>query len=58
MKAMFVGQEFEIIVKSVEPEQQAAKKRAELLQMIRESRVNAPIIDPSININGLIDGWE
>jgi hypothetical protein len=42
MKAMFAGQEVEIIVKSVEPEQQAAKKHSELSQMIRGNRFNAP----------------
>jgi ribonuclease HIII len=56
LKTLFEGQEVEIIVKSVGPEDSnTTKTQAELLQMIQENSNNAPVIAPDINIRDLID---
>ena len=55
LKTMFAGQEVEITVKSVEPENKVLKNQAELLQMLEANRNNAPVIDPTVDIRALID---
>ena len=55
LKTMFAGQEVEIIVKSVEPHQKTTRNQAELIQMIQDNSINAPVIDPTIDIRDLID---
>jgi hypothetical protein len=52
LKTMFAGQEIEITVTSVEPVQ---KNKEKLLEMMRENRLNAPVISPDIDIRKLID---
>jgi len=54
LKTMFAGQEVEIIVKSVEPKNDSAKKNG-LLKMINENRQKAPIISTDVDIRSLID---
>jgi len=57
LKTLFAGQEVEITVRSVEtpaPEMSPEVKNA-LLEMIRDNRLNAPVISPDIDIRGLID---
>ena len=56
LKTMFKDQEVEITVKSVDPADKGLfKDKNKLLEMIRESRGNAPIISPDIDIRALID---
>ena len=57
LKSMFAGQEVEITIKSVKPEkhQPAAEHNQKLVEMIRESRTNAPVISPNTDIRALID---
>lgn len=57
LKTLFAGQEVEIIVKSVDNEKNTAKKdkHAELLQMINDNRLKAPVIAPDTDIRSLID---
>jgi CxxC motif-containing protein len=52
LKTLFAGQEIEITIKSVEPVQ---KDREKLMEMMKENRLNAPIISPDIDIRSLID---
>ncbi len=52
LKTLFAGQEIEITIKSVEPIQ---KDREKLMEMMKENRLNAPIISPDIDIRSLID---
>jgi hypothetical protein len=55
LKTMFAGQEVEIIVKSIEPEEkQLSKGQKALLEMINENRKNAPVIAQDINIQNFI----
>jgi hypothetical protein len=56
LKTMFKDQEVEITVKSVDlADKGLFKDKNKLLEMIRESRGNAPIISPDIDIRALID---
>jgi hypothetical protein len=57
LKTLFAGQEVEITVKSVKPEEQLQPigPNQKLADMIRESRTNAPVISPDIDIRALID---
>jgi CxxC motif-containing protein len=52
LKTLFAGQEVEITIKSIEPVQ---KDREKLMEMMKENRLNAPIISPDIDIRALID---
>lgn len=52
VKTLFAGQEVEITVKSVKP---AIKDNHQLAEMIRESRSNAPVVAPGVDIRSLID---
>jgi len=52
LKTLFAGQEVEITIKSVEPQ---VKNNHQLADMFRESRTNAPVIAPDIDIRALID---
>jgi len=53
LKTLFAGKEVEITIKSVEPTIKKDKKR--LLEMVNDSRANAPVISPDIDIRKLID---
>jgi len=56
LKTLFAGQEVEITIKSVEPGQKKeAKNQSELLRMIQNNSINAPVISPDIDIRHLID---
>jgi hypothetical protein len=55
LKTMFAGQEVEIIVKSVDPKNDSSINKKGLLKMINENRQKAPVINPDIDIRGLID---
>ncbi|MDB4926888.1 MAG: hypothetical protein JWR23_2944 [Mucilaginibacter sp.] len=57
LKTLFAGQEVEITIKSVKPKDQKhyAKDNHQLAEMIRESRTNAPVISPDVDIRALID---
>lgn len=57
LKTLFAGQEVEITIKSVKPDDRKhhAKDNHQLVQMIRESRTNAPIISPDMDIHALIN---
>lgn len=56
LKAAFTGQEVEITVKSVSPNDTTPERDvAKLLQMFEERGKNAPIISPDIDINALIN---
>lgn len=57
LKALFGGQEVEIIVKSVNQKKERVPKEVNqsLLQMIKNNRKNAPVISPNVDIRGLID---
>jgi len=56
LKTMFAGQEVEITIKSIEPrEENIHTDNKKLLDMIRESRRNAPLISQDVDIRGLID---
>jgi hypothetical protein len=52
LKTLFAGQEVEITVRSVKPD---VKDNYQLAEMNRESRSNAPLIAPDIDIRALID---
>ena len=55
LKTMFAGQEVEIIVKSVEPqEKEFSEGQKGLLKMIDENLKNAPVISKDIDIHNLI----
>jgi hypothetical protein len=56
LKTLFAGQEVEIIVKSVEPNnEEPSENQKRLLKFINENRNLAPVIAPDIDIRGLID---
>jgi hypothetical protein len=57
LKTLFAGQEVEITIKSVKPEehQNVAKHNHQLAEMISESRKNAPVISRDIDVRALID---
>ena len=56
LKTMFAGQEVEIVVKSVNPEEEGFHKNQKgLLKMINDNRKKAPVVAPNIDIRGLID---
>jgi hypothetical protein len=57
LKTLFAGQEVEITVRSVEPStpEMSPEVKNALLEMIRDNRLNAPVISPDIDIRGLID---
>ena len=56
LKTMFAGQEVEIVVKSVNPEENGFHKNQKVvLKMINENRKKAPVIAPDIDIRTLID---
>ena len=52
LKTLFAGQEVEITIKSVAPE---VKNNNQLAEMIRECRINAPVVAPGVDIRALID---
>ena len=55
LKTMFAGQEIEVIVKSVDPQQKEfSEGQKRLLKMIDENLKNAPVISKDIDIRGLI----
>jgi hypothetical protein len=55
LKTMFAGQEVEIIVKSVEPnEKEFSNGQKILLKMISENRIKAPVIAQDRDIQSLI----
>lgn len=57
LKKLFAGQEVEIIIKSVDPENKSVPGESNkgLLQMIRDNRQNAPVISGNIDLRELID---
>jgi len=56
LKTLFEGHEVEIIVKTVGREEVLPKKEnGGMLQMIQDSRQNAPVISKDEDIRGLID---
>lgn len=56
LKNQFAGQEVEIVVKPVEANQNRdGRHQKGLLQMVRDSRNHAPVIDSGIDIRGIID---
>jgi len=57
LKTLFAGQEVEITVRSVEPStpEMSPEVKNALLEMIRDKRLNAPVISLDIDIRGLID---
>jgi len=57
LKASFAGQEVEITIKSVKPEnhKHGTSSNSQLSNMIKESRTSAPVISPNADIRALID---
>lgn len=57
LKTLFADQEIEITIKSVKPGESPsiAGPNNKLSEMIRESRTNAPVISPEIDIRALLD---
>ncbi len=53
LRTLFAGQEIEITIKSVETP--IGKDKKKLLEMVNDSRTNAPVISPEIDIRKLID---
>ncbi len=56
LKTLFAGQEVEITIKSVKPEDKnKVKDNHRLAEMISDSRGSSPVIAPDIDIRALID---
>jgi hypothetical protein len=56
LKTLFAGQEVEITIKSVKPEDKVPfRNNRRLAEMIKDSRISSPVIAPDIDIRALID---
>ncbi|MDB5147039.1 MAG: hypothetical protein JWQ57_1059 [Mucilaginibacter sp.] len=56
LKTLFAGQEVEITIKAVKPaDNNPVKDNHQLAEMIRNSRISAPVLSPDIDIRALID---